>query len=108
MNAGEFLRVSVFSTLYDPSENEMSSPRLSHHRDDPNRDINWARPISLWLRSSLQVVIAKAELFPILQQCQEGEKEATAAKKSCSFVLGARLKKVCISGKKMTKNWTSN
>lgn len=47
MNAGGFLRVSVFNSLYDSSENEMSSPRLSHHRDDPNRHINWARPIFL-------------------------------------------------------------
>lgn len=52
--------------------------------------------------------MAIVELFPIQQQCKEEEKEATAAKKSGSFALGERLKKVCLNGKQMTKNWTSN
>lgn len=37
--------------------------------------------------------MAMAELFPIHQQCQEEEEEATAAKKTCSFVLGEGLQK---------------
>lgn len=52
--------------------------------------------------------MATAELFPIHQECQEEEKEATAAKKACSFALGESLKKVCLNGKQMTKNGTSN
>lgn len=55
----------------------------------------------------VQAVTATAELFPIHQQRQEEEKEATAVKKSHSFVLGESLQKFCLNGK-MTKNWTSN
>lgn len=43
MNAGGFLHVSVLNSLDGSSENEMNSQRLSHHRDDPNQDINQAK-----------------------------------------------------------------
>lgn len=72
----------------------MSSPRLFPHSHNPNN------------QSTHRTHFHLAQSFPIHQQSQEEEKEA--AKKWCSFVLGESVRRVCLNGKKMTKNWTCN